>query len=281
MSNELSLVFESLSELSPSHSPDLCIYKILKAFANKQVSDEMGMKGVVDLWKFGEIILPYEKFGVHVDSTNLFDLDELVIFLYYWLNKTKYSSVSDIGANIGLHSIIMNKCGYDVKSYEPDPHHFDLLRKNLSLNGFERSSIYNAAVSNNSGSAEFVRVIGNTTGSHISGDKGNLYGELEKYNVDLINFKTIIKQSDLMKIDVEGHEDKLILATDKKDWESTDALVEIQSPNNAKIVYDHLTNIGVSMYSQKNNWKRVVSVDDVPSSYKEGTLFISMNDMVW
>ena len=42
--------------------------------------------------------------------------------------------MADIGANIGLHTIVLSKLGYKVDSYEPDEKHFKLLIKNLKKN---------------------------------------------------------------------------------------------------------------------------------------------------
>ena len=71
----------------------------------------------------GDIVFPYFKMG-NRDSLDLFDMDELIIFSFYWVNRDKYRNILDIGANIGLHSLILSKCGYQVNCFEPDPVHF-------------------------------------------------------------------------------------------------------------------------------------------------------------
>ena len=53
------------------------------------------------------------------------------IFLFYFLKRFNYRHVADIGANIGLHSILLSKFGFKVDSYEPDPYHFKILKKYL------------------------------------------------------------------------------------------------------------------------------------------------------
>jgi FkbM family methyltransferase len=118
-----------------------------------------------------------------VDSLNLFDLDELIIFSFYHANRNRYKKAVDIGANIGLHSILMCKCGFDVRSYEPDPQHFSQVQKNLELNHCGNVDAHNAAVSGTVGEMGFVRVEGNTTGSHLAGSKPNPYGELKRFPV--------------------------------------------------------------------------------------------------
>ena len=37
--------------------------------------------------------------------------------------------MGDLGANVGVHSIILSNLGFDVTSYEPDAIHFENKRK--------------------------------------------------------------------------------------------------------------------------------------------------------
>src|SRR3989304_8075860 len=108
-----------------------------------------------------------------LDSLNLFDLDELIIFSYYWVNRKRYQTVLDIGSNLGLHSIILHKCKYQTFSYEPDPAHFEILQENFALNGIEDTNAQNVAVSTVAGESSFLRVLGNTMSSHLVGAKKN------------------------------------------------------------------------------------------------------------
>jgi FkbM family methyltransferase len=222
---------------------------------------------------FGKIAFPYFKMG-NKDSLDLFDMDELIIFSFYWANRKIYKNVLDIGANIGLHSLILSKCGYHIQSFEPDPVHFKQLQYVLEVNQAKNVTPHCAAVSSRSGQAEFTRVLGNTTSSHLSGSK-NPYGELERFTVPLFDIKELIKKADLIKMDVEGHEAEVLLATSKKDWERTDALVEIGSPEAASLIYTHLAKEGISSFAQKLGWKKITKLADMPTSYKEGSLFIS------
>lgn len=41
------------------------------------------------------------------------------------------------------------------------------------------------------------------------------------------------------------------------------------------MLVDHFAGTGVNIFSQKRGWNRVVSIDDVPLSYKEGGVFVS------
>jgi FkbM family methyltransferase len=208
-----------------------------------------------------------------IDSVDLFGLDELIIFAFYRANRARYRRVLDIGANLGLHSIVMARCGYQVKAFEPDPWHFDLLKKNLEANGASVEPIQ-AAVSTTDGEAQFVRVLGNTTGSHLAGSKDS-YGEKETFTVLTRAIGPLFEWADLAKIDAEGHEKDLLLSTSAAALQKLDIMVEIGNPSNARAVFDHMRALGVGMFAQKIGWGRVEDLNDVPTSHREGSLFIS------
>jgi FkbM family methyltransferase len=237
-------------------------------------------EGFKELKPFGRLCLPYKKMGA-IDSVDLFGLDELILFSFYWSNRERYRRVADIGANIGLHSIMMSRCGYEVMCFEPDPRHFEWLKTNLELNDVSSVTPFNVAVGTKEGTAEFVRVLGNTTGSHLAGAKANPYGELERFPVKLVDFKSVLAKVDLIKMDVEGFEREILLSTTAADWKNTDLMVEVGTPENAQAVFDHFRG-SVSLFAQKIGWKKVQKLTDMPTSYKEGTLFLTVKEgMPW
>jgi len=266
------------------HVPDTPIYEQIKLSAQFVAEVLFGKSGVgpIRFGDFEELNFPYFKMGA-ISSVDLFGLDELIIFSYYWKSRHRYKKTADLGANIGLHSILMEKCGYKVISYEPDPATFARLQSNIELNGASNNiTPKQKAVSTENGSLEFTRVLGNTTGSHLSGAKSKPYGALEHFEVVTESFTDIMKKVDLLKVDVEGHEATILTNTSKDDWSSVDAMVEIGTEENASLVYRHFSDIGINMFSQKNTWNRVAHLSDIPTSYKEGSLFISALDtMLW
>lgn len=276
-------LFLALPTLSNHHNAGSRVYALLKQVARREVEGLFPSSEPIarEFGPFGKLTFPYYKMGA-IDSLNLFDLDELIIFSFYWTNRKRYKRVLDIGANIGLHSTILSKCGFEVRSYEPDPTHFKLLQKNLALNNCTRVQAFNAAVSGESGELEFVRVLGNTTASHLAGSKANPYGELERFPVKVDAIEPLIEWADLMKLDAEGHEAKILLATRQEHWLKTDALVEVENANNAATVYEHFKELEINLFSQKNSWQKVVSLNDMPTSYHDGTLFITHQaEMPW
>jgi len=282
-SDILENLFLALPIVSEYHAPGSKLYNLFKQVARKEIEwlfADIELQSI-GFQPFGELVFPYHKMGA-VDSLNLFDLDELIIFSFYWKNRTRYRKVLDIGANLGLHSILLRKCGCEVSCYEPDPLHFEILKDNLALNHISDIEAFNKAVSIQDGEGEFVRVLGNTTGSHLAGAKPNPYGELKRFPVRMEAFHKIITGVDLIKMDIEGHEKEVLLSTKYKDWEDMDVLVEIENADNAAAIYEHFTRLGIRLFAQKKNWLEVHTVAEMPTSYREGSLFVSMkSEMPW
>ncbi|MCX5751948.1 MAG: FkbM family methyltransferase [Candidatus Saganbacteria bacterium] len=223
---ELILKFPSMLE---QHVPSSEAYALLKKSARGEIEKIFSDQSETPkaFLPFGNLIFPYHKMGA-VDSLNLFDIDELIIFSFYWANRKRYKKVADIGANIGLHSIVLSKCGFEVRCFEPDPRHFEILSRNLKLNHCNKVQPFNMAVSSKPGEMEFIRVLGNTTGSHLAGSKKDPYGALDKFAVKVEGFTSIVEWADLIKLDAEGHEKEIISVTTREQWLHTDAMVGVQ-----------------------------------------------------
>jgi len=268
--------FSAIPALTRHHAPGTPLYGFFKAVMRREVEALFSKKNgrTAEFPPFGGLNFPYHKMGA-VDTLNLFDLDELIIFSFYWQNRSRYRRVLDIGANLGLHSVILGKCGYSVNCYEPDRLHFKILKENLALNGITKARPYNMAVTDKDGVADFIRVLGNTTGSHIAGAKQNPYGKLEKVSVKTRAFKKMVKGFDLVKMDVEGFEKTLIVSTGKDDWEATDALLSVHDTENARVLFGHFNKLGINLFSQKIGWRKAARISDMPMNHYEGTLFVS------
>lgn len=276
-------LLDSLPAMRDLHAPGTPPYELLKTIARMDAETLFASADPrpVPFGAFGKILLPYFKMGA-IDSINLFDIDELILFAFYWANRGRYRKALDIGANIGLHSILMSKAGFEVTAFEPDPTHFEVLRKNLELNECRGVTPINAAVSDRAGTAEFVRVLGNTTGSHLAGSKSNPYGELERFEVRTESILPRLPGVDLVKIDAEGHEKQILLATSAEHWRRADLICEISSAGNAEAVHRHLTSLGLNLFAQKIGWRKVTGVNDMPVSHHEGSLYAGRKPrMTW
>ena len=279
-------ILRSLLELIPEiynhHSPSSKLYRFIEIISKISTTVLFGpnQKESVDLGSIGKISLPYYSMGA-INSTHLFGLDELILFAFYTKNKNRYKKVADLGANIGLHSIVLSNLGFDVTSYEPDIIHAEKFKENINSNCLKnKPNLVNKAISTKKGQVEFIRIKNNTTGSHISGSKDSLYGELDKFTVETDSFKELISKFDFLKIDIEGHEAEVLLSTSRVDWVSTDAMIEVGSLKNGEKIFNFFSKIGVNLFSQKKGWARVENLNDMPNSYKEGSLFITFKENV-
>jgi methyltransferase, FkbM family len=155
--------FFSLSSNHQLHSCKENFYtiadkKIRNIINNSQL--RAGGNGEIDFGSLNKLIFPFHQMG-SINSLHLFGLDEMIIFSYYIKNKHKYFKVADIGANIGLHSIIMAKCGWQVNAFEPDPLHCNILLRNLAYNKISNQvNLNKTAISSKSGRSNFTRVLG-------------------------------------------------------------------------------------------------------------------------
>lgn len=122
----------------------------------------------------------------------------------------KGGTVLDIGADIGYYTLLTGKLVGEngkVFAFEPDPSDFNLLKKNIAVNGYKNITPVNKAVSNRSGKAQFSLTISSI---------GNVYTDIEEklITVDTITldefFKDYSGKIDLIKMDIEGAEGKAL-----------------------------------------------------------------------
>ena len=280
--NILKNLLELLPQIPQYHSPNLPIYKYIEKTSRFSSFQLFGpnQRGEVDLGVIGKIDLPYFSMGA-INSTHLFGLDELILFAFYFQNRNRYKKVADLGANIGLHSIVLSNLGFEVTSYEPDAIHFRKIKENTNANCRQnKPTLINKAISTEKGHVEFTRIKDNTTGSHISGAKDFCYGELEKITVETDSFKDIVSEFDFLKIDIEGYEAEVLLSTNAENWINTDAMIEVGSSKNRERIFNFFKDLDVNLFAQKKNWLKVKNLEDMPASYKEGSLFISCKEVV-
>jgi FkbM family methyltransferase len=237
----------------------------------------VGRQEVLTLGEIGNLNFPYFKMG-KIDSVKLFGIDELILFSFYHANRNRYKKALDLGANIGLHSLVMKKLGFQVTSYEPDSIHLAQFEKVMKLNELGTEGLLPRAISDKYGTMEYIRVLGNTTGSHLLGSKESVYGETEVVNVEVDDILDVLDQGkfDFVKMDVEGHEVVLINRITAQSITTTDIMLEIGSEKNAKDIFRILSDKRIPAYAQKINWSRVERLQDLPSHHTHGSLFLSL-----
>ena len=215
--------------------------------------------------------IPKVSFG-NIDSDALFGPLDQEVFDFYERNRYRYNRALDIGANIGVHSILMARQGWEVKAFEPEHNHCDLFIRNVEENGLGGGKIRldGVAVSNRTGRATFVRVSNNTTGSHLEGEK-TPYGPVERFEVGLVDCRPLFAWADFAKIDCEGHEATILECVTNKNCEF---MVEVTNLRNAERIFGHFHELGMGMWAQKLGWGLVEGLGDMPAHHSQGHLFI-------
>lgn len=216
--------------------------------------------------------IPKVSFGA-VSSDDLFGPLDQGVFDFYEANANRYRRALDIGANIGVHSILMARQGWQVMAFEPDPIHYGKITENIDLNIGESDwdmQILRGAVSNHKGKETFVRVNGNTTGSHLKGDK-KPYGDLEEFTVEVLDCRPLFAWADFAKVDCEGHEAKLLRTV--KPGSKCEFMVEVTDKKTAKAIFDHFHGWR-KMWAQRHEWGEVTTPFGMPMHHSDGHLFI-------
>jgi FkbM family methyltransferase len=109
------------------------------------------------------------------------------------------SMVLDVGANIGVYTLLAAKRGATVFAIEADPRNAAMLRHHVQLNAMaERVTIFEMAASEAAGTVDLVRNPANCGGSYVVPGTA-----VPSRTIDSLNLPPI----DVCKIDIEGHEE--------------------------------------------------------------------------
>jgi len=113
----------------------------------------------------------------------------------------------DIGANGGMHTIpSARKMEGRVIAIEPESKNFEILKKNIRLNGLKNVIAINKGCFSRRGKLTFYLDDGIGGHSFINKDIGHKHVKINVDTLDNILKKLKIKRVDLIKIDVEGAE---------------------------------------------------------------------------
>ena len=71
------------------------------------------------------------------------------------------------------------------------------------------------------------------------------------------------------------HEVTILKSVPAATWPRLDVMVEIGTAENAALLFDHFRRMDVGLFAQKIGWECVTSVDHLPTSHREGSLFVT------
>lgn len=152
-------------------------------------------------------VLGNDHIGRHLLISGEFDRSVIQVLLDFAKGG---DCVLDIGANIGYVSccLLKNIAGSHVICIEPQPIIIDLLRRNLSRFDASRSRIIDAALSDRDGEVVLNIDDQNRGASSIHAKSGDASVTVQSVSAERLfsSFSSL----DLIKIDVEGHEEHVI-----------------------------------------------------------------------
>ena len=119
--------------------------------------------------------------------------------------------VIDIGAHIGIFLIYISKKVKKIFAYEPVPENFSILEQNIKLNRLDnKTKIFNLAVSDSNADSKIYFSQINTAGHSIY-EKNDKYVTIKSITLKNIFDNNNIESCDLLKIDTEGSEYRILL----------------------------------------------------------------------
>jgi FkbM family methyltransferase len=170
---------------------------------------------------------------------------ETLDLLIYLSTKVKNTNFLDVGANVGHHSIFASKYYSNVISFEPFPDFYQQILNQIELNGIKNIKAYNIALSDkndallyyapkqdqeNKGTGSFVK-------DYNSGLVASLYLKLVQGDDFLVN--NAIGDVGVIKIDVEGFENQVILGLNKTIEANRPVVIFEFSHNIAKLCFNN------------------------------------------
>jgi len=173
------------------------------------------------------------------------------------------SIVYDIGANYGVHTLLMARLVGDsgkVFSFEPVSNIAGELKRNVALNRFNNVTCIPIAVSDQCGNASFV------LGAHIGAGKLALSSSESTFLVATITINEFVRSGqgpapDFMKIDVEGAESKVLSGASNIMREHRPTiLVDLHNPNEDRAVGRIFSDCDYDVF-RTNNGSKVKRLD--------------------
>lgn len=189
------------------------LFRILEIFSTKRHNDTYQFKVLKGPLKGQKLFLNLSK---KLESSYLLgkydhqiSINLLKIIKEDWI-------VWDCGTYLGFYTLFFAKNCKKVFAFEPDQVNFERTKLNLINNGYSNFELFNVAISNENGTADFI--VSNNTNSHLP--IGYIGSTKEEYSKTVENIQEVIKiptktldtlskelgVPNLVKIDIEGAE---------------------------------------------------------------------------
>jgi len=193
----------------------------------------------------------------HLIMSGEWEMDITQIFRHYIKEN---SVVFDVGANSGYYGIIAGSSinNGSIHFFEPNPNLIPLIKKSLWVNGLMGlSKINQQAVSNEDGKNVILNIVEDLWGSsslHSIVSTVNIEDKVEVETITLDSYaeRNKLNKIDVIKIDVEGHEEHVF-----------QGMMNILSENPQLVIFMEYT---ISAYSKeffnllKSKFKNIVAI---------------------
>lgn len=173
-------------------------------------------------------------------------------------------TVIDVGANVGAYTLLAAKLVGEngrVVALEPEPINFNLLKRNIEINGFKNVILLQLAAWNKDGSAvmEIRRNIADHTLSPQFGSTEALFQmEVQTARIDSLTRKIGIRKVDWLKVDVEGAEYEVLMGCRNLLASSrAHVLIEVHLPEVLEPIINLLKKLGYQIYRMPTRYKQV------------------------
>lgn len=116
----------------------------------------------------------------------------------------------DVGANIGCTAILLAQLGAQVVAFEPTPHTFSSLTRNIDQSGLRNIRCHNYALGSTEGGAKVTYSDSDRSGAFVGEPGVGQTADIEVKRLDDVFAILEIPRVDFIKLDVEGFEGKVI-----------------------------------------------------------------------
>jgi FkbM family methyltransferase len=216
----------------------LAYYSFLARRALRQKETEIGRDVIVE-YENMKFLIPKG----HREAFYSLYMDESEPLTYQLMSNLKGEVFVDVGANVGGYTVRLGRRFQRVISIEPNPRAADFLRQNIELNHLSNVRLVHDAISDTVGEATMtVPSSGKTTRSSIV----KKYEQGSSFTVPTSTLDTLLQEYDkidLIKIDVEGAEARVLKGAEKTIQRTSKIVLELD-PLSQQVVYEILDKHG-------------------------------------
>ena len=201
-----------------------------------------------------------------------------------WISITKLFTKNnifiDIGANIGIYSLLLSKYSKRIYAFEPETENYSRLLKNVNNGNTQNISIIQKAAYSESGKKKLF-INASDAGWHSLFLKTNVFQVVNTVTLDNFIKNKRLKNIGLIKIDVEGAELEVLKGLSNTLKKGPPILIEINRPRLIKSgfspidVFELLINNNYHAYVINKNGDLInLKKSEVVSIYNENVLFL-------